>query len=785
MKELMGVANDMGQPDLVYKFMDVASHHSIWQSKLGSAFTLNSLLASNAQLKSKVASLVPKLYLYQYDPNPKIQDSMRLMWQSLVDNPKQAIDAQYDAIMRHLLRSQASRQFRVRLAASLGLTDLIAHRGWDEVREYMGDLWSQLYKLLDDVNGETRKAAVTLSHTLSQLSIRLCDPKYTSKADSASCLDVLLPLLLKEGITSRAKEIQSVSIRTLLALIKHGGVNLRPHLAELLGTLLEAMSTMESSTLGYLQFHAQSLNMTDEDLEVARLSMAKNTPLADAVASCLHVIDANALPSVMSRLTDILQQGLGLPTLTAAGKCIISLVNSPVGGEMKEHVGPLMSALVNGLGDQSTSVRKVFAAALGYLCRVSRRKRVGRIIESLLAQYTDEASNDSKRLSCGQATQQIVDHATDSTKEQFFPLIAPYAFLASHDSNDDVRKLWAAVWDEMVPSSDSGAVMYQTDILALCYNTFESSSWTIKATTYAALTSLVKATKAEPPAEADRERVVQLVVKAVPGRIWSGKEKLFELAIALCAQWKAALRREQVSSLLQVVVEETRRNRTEHKREAIRAVGEMAREHDWVDVLPDMRDVLSGIFAQATGHESKTEWEEGKPRVAGSDEDAHAKKKAAKADQQYHAVAYQCLGRIFPSASLRDSQRAQLPFTVDSIVAALAAGLDWTVRIEALSSLLSVIRAARLADTGKPAVSAIVGACVKQAADGKQSAVRVKALECLLAVLDKDESEVREALAAAQVEQYRALLRDRKDDLVADVLTLADRIRARLSIVIK
>ena len=783
MKELMSVANDMGQPDLVYKFLDVASHHSIWQSKMGSAFTLHSLLATNQSLKSKVQSLVPKLYLYQYDQNSKIQDSMRLMWQSLVDNPKQTIDAQYDAIMRHLLRSQGSRQFRVRLAACLGLTDLIAHRGWDEVKPYMGELWASELRLLDDVNGDTRKAAVTLAHTLSQLSIRLSDPKYTNKADAAACLDVVLPILLKDGITSRAKEIQSVSIRTLLALIKHGGVNLRPHLADLLGTLLEAMSTMESSSLSYLQFHSSALNMTDEDLEVARLSMAKNTPLADAVSSCLQVIDAPALPSVMSRLTDILNQGLGLPTLTAAGKCIISLVNSPVGSEMKEHVGPLMSALVNGLGDQSTSVRKVFAAALGYLCRVSRRKRVGRIIEALLAQYTDEASTDSKRLSCGQATQQIVDHAADITKEQFFPLIAPYAFLASHDTNDDVRKLWTAVWDEMVPSSDTGAVTYQADILALCYITFESSSWHIKATTYAALTSLVKATKSEPPPSADRERLVPMVVRALPGRIWSGKEKLFELAVALCVEWKAVMQREQVEALLQVVVEETRRNRTDHKRDAIRSVGEIAKEFDWIDVMPEMREVLSGVFVQATGHESKTDWAEGKPRVIGSDEDAQAKKKAAKADQQYYSVAYQCLGRIFPSASLPDSQRAQLPFTLDSILAALAAGLDWTVRIEALSALLSVIRESRLADVGKSAVAALVGAGVKQAADGKQSAVRVKALDCLLAILEKDEKEVRETMGVAQFEQYRTLLRERKDDPVADVLTRIDRIRARLSIV--
>ena len=40
MQELVTVAQDMGQPDLVYRFMDLATHHAVWNSKVGAAFSL-------------------------------------------------------------------------------------------------------------------------------------------------------------------------------------------------------------------------------------------------------------------------------------------------------------------------------------------------------------------------------------------------------------------------------------------------------------------------------------------------------------------------------------------------------------------------------------------------------------------------------------------------------------------------------------------------------------------------------------------------------------------------
>lgn len=57
------MASEMNQPDLVYRFMNLSTHHAVWNSKKGAAFATKTL-ASKAQerLKPQLPQLIPKLY---------------------------------------------------------------------------------------------------------------------------------------------------------------------------------------------------------------------------------------------------------------------------------------------------------------------------------------------------------------------------------------------------------------------------------------------------------------------------------------------------------------------------------------------------------------------------------------------------------------------------------------------------------------------------------------------------------------------------------------------------
>ncbi|KXZ47234.1 hypothetical protein GPECTOR_37g240 [Gonium pectorale] len=100
-KELCSLATDLGQPDLIYKFMDLAHHAAALNSKRGAAFGFAGIAqlagrggpAGGGLLAKHLAALVPKLYRYTHDPNPRVAEAMTAIWRALVDDPRSTLDA--------------------------------------------------------------------------------------------------------------------------------------------------------------------------------------------------------------------------------------------------------------------------------------------------------------------------------------------------------------------------------------------------------------------------------------------------------------------------------------------------------------------------------------------------------------------------------------------------------------------------------------------------------------------------------------------------------------------
>ena len=62
-KELCSLANDMNQPELVYRFLHLANHNALWNSKKGAAFGFASIASqAKKELEPHLKTLVPKLY---------------------------------------------------------------------------------------------------------------------------------------------------------------------------------------------------------------------------------------------------------------------------------------------------------------------------------------------------------------------------------------------------------------------------------------------------------------------------------------------------------------------------------------------------------------------------------------------------------------------------------------------------------------------------------------------------------------------------------------------------
>ncbi|CAG8849283.1 29876_t:CDS:1, partial [Racocetra persica] len=104
-QSILSLASDMNQPELVYKFMQLASYNAMWQSRKGAAFGFSFIIAkAKKELEPYLKDLIPRLYRFQYDPNTKVNDAMSSIWKALVKESKKAIEEYFDVIVKDLLK---------------------------------------------------------------------------------------------------------------------------------------------------------------------------------------------------------------------------------------------------------------------------------------------------------------------------------------------------------------------------------------------------------------------------------------------------------------------------------------------------------------------------------------------------------------------------------------------------------------------------------------------------------------------------------------------------------
>lgn len=252
-KELCSLASDLNQPDLVYKFMNLANHNVMWASRRGAAFGFQSLMAhAEKELEPYLSKLIPRLYRYQFDPNPKVNETMKQIWKSLVKDHKKSIDQYYDQIMDDLIAGLGNRLWRVREGSCRAVTDILQGRHLYQLEPYLEVLWKMCFRALDDVKESVRQAALATCKNLSRLTVRYCDPNVVSQQDGAKVMKVVIPYLLEQGIVSTAADVQKFTLNTLLRVCNTGAILLKPHVPVIIDTLLQSLSCKYTAIKTYL-----------------------------------------------------------------------------------------------------------------------------------------------------------------------------------------------------------------------------------------------------------------------------------------------------------------------------------------------------------------------------------------------------------------------------------------------------------------------------------------------------------------------------------------------------
>ncbi|KAK9467767.1 proteasome stabiliser-domain-containing protein [Lipomyces arxii] len=568
-KDIMSLAAEAGDPSLVYKFMSLASSSAIWSTRKGAAFGLGSILSSTnlsdilGSNQRLAKNLVPKLYRYRYDPSMAVQQSMKMIWDSLVQDSAGIVDAQFDDILEELLKRIGDREWRVRQASCAALQDLLGNAQWDKYADSLEQIWQMSFRALDDIKESVRAQAVSLCRSLTNALVRTVDAASGAANQRMSAsLQQLLPFLLgNSGLQSQAQEVQSFSLDTLLKLVQKGGFGLRPFIPTLVEELLGLLSTLEPQAVNYIALNADKYGLTGNAIDATRLASMRSSPMMEAIDKCMDLLDDATMKDLYPKLRVSIRKSVGLPSKVACSRVLVTLVVRHI-DLVRPYANRLLKVVVPQLQDRNDTVATSYAAASGYLCRVASNESVLELVSTAQKMYFDSEDDERLRVISGSIMVGISKHASD----KFMSLavsILPFVYVAKHDTLKPVKESFTSTWSEN--TGGVGAIkLYFGEILDLAVSHFESQQWRVRQT---AALAVADASDAVGNQITQTERLFDVLIKASSGRSWEGKEKVVESLLNLAVKMKGYvdLHLDLRDRLYKLFLVEAKRNNEEYK----------------------------------------------------------------------------------------------------------------------------------------------------------------------------------------------------------------------------
>lgn len=597
-KDIVSLANEMGDPSLVYRFMSLASNNAIWTSRAAfGRFGLGNVLADSTYLTEN-KKFYPKLYRYRFDPNPNVQRSMNEIWKALVKDSNAVIDENFDLILEDLLKSIVGKEWRVREASCAAIADLVQGRDVEKYESHLNDIWSVAFKVMDDIKETVRVAAMTLCRTLTNLLIRNLEVGEGTTKRAIKLLEHAMPFLLGQLESSTAKEVQNYAIITLLQVVKKSpGKALRPFAPVILETLVNSLSSLEPESINYLHMNADKYGMTAEKLDKMRVSSIESSPVTAAIDRCLDSLDSSTDESAqftkdaMNRLEGTFKTAIGLPSKVGLSRVLVTLtVRHSV--LFRPYADRFVQLVRKNMLDRNETVSVAYSMSLAYLMRLASEKQVGETILHAKALYF--ASEDSSHRVVSAETVHAIAKVSNDVFMRFATAFLPFAFIGRNDDEEDVKTRFDQAWKENV--GGSGAVaLYLSEIVALISANIDSSRWSIKHACCYSVADLVTSMQNQGQyTTAQAEAVWPVLETALAGKTWEGKEKVITAFPKFVKSAKCLWTDDQKWKQMKVIaLREARRTNATYRPHAIASLGGVAEARKDLDLTDDVLPLVT------------------------------------------------------------------------------------------------------------------------------------------------------------------------------------------------
>ncbi|KAJ6155055.1 hypothetical protein N7470_005621 [Penicillium chermesinum] len=582
-KDIMNLAAEAGDPTLVYRFMSMASNNALWTNRAAfGRFGISSIFSDSSVdgYLSQNPKIYPKLFRYRFDPNPNVQRSMNTIWQSLVRDPTVVIDTHFDAIMEDLLKSMlAGREWRMRQASCAAVADLIQGRRPEKFAQYLDEIYSKAFKLLDDIKESVRTAALKLCQTITNSVIRTLETSGTEQRAGALLKSAIPFLLSDKGLDSSVEEVRGYAIGALVQIIKKSsGTLLRPFVPVILEKFLASLSSLEPQ----------------QAIDNMRLSSIRTSPMMEVIERYLiDHLDESSLQELAPRLEDVLRSAVGLPSKVGSSRVLVLLSMKTL--LFRPYADRFIQLLCKYVVDRNETVSASYCTSLGYLMRLASDERVLQTIEYAKKLYLDAEDATPRAIAA-----EILYASSKLSNDRFMAFATaalPFVFVCKHDADDHVKEEFEKTWQDNVGGSRAVA-LYIREIVSLVSDNLDSARWAIKHTAARAISQAILALDQEvdlPTAQL----VWPVLEKALAGKTWEGKEVVLTALVKFSRQGKAlwADQPEQSELMKKITIREAKRANAAYRPHGLRALGEIALARQ-VDFMPQALEIVPGVVEE-------------------------------------------------------------------------------------------------------------------------------------------------------------------------------------------
>lgn len=614
-KELCSLASDLNQPEILYSFMQLANNNASWNTRLGAAFGLKSISGvAKVKMQPYLSKIVPRLFRYKYDPTPKIQNSMISIWDSVVIDNKETMELYYWEILDDVSSNLTHPEWRTRIACCLAIRDLIRRpaglrlRSTDpessssvEKMEVDGSvpepeikkLWTQLYRVMDDIHEGTREAAEGTAKLLAKLCVVSvsCDHGKSGLSVSSS----VLPFLLEIGVTHTVAEIRRVSLKTISEMIDSSGQLIQPHLADLIPCLLKATGELDSSRLSQISNMYSGQAGTQEVVDSVRAEAAKSHYTMETLIKCIKYIDYPTLEKTSPAVLDLIKSSVVLGTKIATAH-FVCLIGVHLSKDMTPLVGKYLSACITALSDRNTVVRKYYASAIGHLIGNAKDTTVISLFKKLNTLYFEDQAGKSRAVIL---TLNAINKKHADIIKDYASTIMPLIFFAKHEEITEENKAMVEMWQELwndVSFGDSMLHLYFNEIVLVLESSLNNQSWLLKTQSGSSIRTIAKRLVTSLKQE-DRIRLTELVLANISGRTFSGKERLVEALAALCSKSSS---KELNNRLIEAVLRECRKEEEVYKTKVLKCLGDVLETLDEDNRFEDVYNLVWDLLDKKT-----------------------------------------------------------------------------------------------------------------------------------------------------------------------------------------